>query len=166
MRRAVRHFGRGVAAGFTLLEVMVAIAFIGIALIALLALHHSDQRAVARAQELTRAAMLAQALMSQAELGGFPPPGQTHGDFSQLYPGEYPSFQWTRQVTQSPIFPDIARVQIHVLYGPGFHNTFSLTEFVHNPLTPTPSQQGLGGPGGVPSGPGPQGNQGLTPGAG
>ncbi|MGH7836469.1 MAG: type IV pilus modification PilV family protein [Candidatus Binataceae bacterium] len=142
-------------AAFTLLEVMLAIAVIGIALIALLALQHSDLRAVIRGQELTRAAMLAQALMSEAELERFPAPGQTHGDFSQLYPGEYPNFQWARTVTPSPLFPDVTRVRVRVLYGPGFHNSFSLTEFMHNPVPPAPDSS-LGGPGGN-AGPGSNG---------
>ena len=144
----MKHLPVRLAAAFTLLEVMIAIAFIGIALIALLALHHSDLQSVIRGQELTRAAMLAQALMSEAELERFPPPGKTHGDFSQLYPGEYPNFRWARTVTPSPVFPDITRVQVHVLYGPGFRNGFSLTEFMHNPLLPTPNQPPAPGGGG------------------
>jgi type II secretory pathway pseudopilin PulG len=157
-RRPIR-----LTAAFTLLEVMIAIAFIGIALISLLALHHSDMQAVIRAQELTRAAMLGQALMSQAELERFPEPGQSHGDFSQTYPGEYPNFRWAREVTPSPLFPDIARVQVHVLYGPGFRNSFNLTEFMHNPLPPTPNQTN---PGGGPSGAGGLGGPDLNPGSG
>jgi general secretion pathway protein I len=141
-------------AGFTLLEVMIAIAFIGIALIALLALHHSDMQAVIRAQDLTRAAMLGQSLMSEAELERFPAPGSSHGDFSQIYPGEFPNFRWTRTVQPSPVFPDITRVRVSVFYGPGFKRSLSLTEFMHNPTLPVPP--GLGGPGGTgnPGGPG------------
>ncbi|HLW71225.1 MAG TPA: hypothetical protein VKS22_11460 [Candidatus Binataceae bacterium] len=157
MRRRPTHF----TAAFTLLEVMIAIAFIGIALIALLALHHSDMQSVIRAQELTRAAMLGQALMSEAELERFPNPGQTHGDFSQTHPGEYPNFRWVREVTPSPLFPDITRVQVQVLYGPGFRKSFNLTEFMHNPMPPTPNQTN---PGGGPSGP--NGPGGVTLGTG
>jgi general secretion pathway protein I len=137
---ARRSPGSGSAApcrsGFTLLEVMIAIAFIGIALIALLSLHHSNLQSVIRARDLTRAAMLAQALMSQAELERFPPPGQSHGDFAQLYPGEYRNFRWQREVEPSPLFPDIARVRVSVLYGPRLRRRFTLTEFMRNPAPP------------------------------
>jgi type II secretion system protein I len=138
---------RAATAAFTLLEVMIAVAFIGIGLIALLALHHSDLQAVIRAQDLTRATMLAQSLMSQAELERFPPPGTSHGDFSQVYPGEFPNFRWTRTVEPSPLFPDITRVRVSVLYGPGLRRSLSLTEFMHNPTLPAPTS--LGGPGGT-----------------
>jgi general secretion pathway protein I len=127
---------RRIAAAFTLLEVMIAVAFIGIALLALMALHHSDLQAVIRAQDLTRAAMLAQSLMSQAELERFPQIGSTHGDFSQFYPGEYPNFRWQREVAGSSLFPDVERIRISVSYGPGFHRSFNLTEFMHNPVPP------------------------------
>ena len=150
------------AAAFTLLEVMIAVAFIGIALIALLALHHTDMQSVIRGQDLTRAAMLAQALMSQAELERFPDPGQKHGDFSQLYPGEYPNFRWQRAVDQSPLFPTVERVRISVTYGPGGRRHFDLTEFMHNPALPSAALPGQGtdqngnaaGPGQTPGGAG------------
>jgi type II secretion system protein I len=124
-------------AAFTLLEVMIAVAFIGIALIALLSLHHTDLQSVIRGRELTRAAMLGQALMSQAELERFPPPGKTRGDFGQLFPGEYQDFRWQREVVESPEFPNVERVRISVQYGPGLSRNFNLTEFMHRPAPPS-----------------------------
>ncbi len=134
----MRHCIWKKVAAFTLLEVMIAVAFIGIAMLALLALHHSDLVAVSRAQDLTRAAMLAQSVMSHAELERFPPAGATRGDFSAIYPGEYPNFRWERDVEQSPLFPDIERVQVRVRYGPRFARSYSLTEFMRNPIPPNP----------------------------
>jgi hypothetical protein len=83
---------------------------------------------------MTQAALLAQALMADAEQTRFPEPGQLSGDFRKLYPGQYPNFRWQRIVEQSKQFPDIRRVRITVFYGPGFRHTFALTEFMHNPL--------------------------------
>ena len=129
---------------------MIAIAFIGIAMLALLSLHHSAMQTVARGRELTQAAMLAQALMTDAEQARFPEPGQQRGDFQKMYPGQFVSFRWQRVVVQSEQFPDIRRVRIAVLYGPRFHRNFVLTEFMHNPLpqlTPlgeAPTPQGAG----------------------
>jgi len=127
-------FPRPCRHGFTLLEVMIALAFIGFAMLALLSLHHSAMQSVARARELTQAAMLAQALMTDAEQTRFPEPGRLAGDFRKMYPGQYPNFRWQRIVEQSEEFPDIRRVRIMLFYGPGFHRTFVLTEFMHNPL--------------------------------
>jgi type II secretion system protein I len=139
---------------FTLLEVMVAVAFIGIALLALLALHHNALQSVARTRELTQAAMLAQALMADAEQTRFPEPGRTTGDFQKLYPGQYPNFRWQRIVEQSQQFPDIRQVRITVFYGPGFRRTFVLTEFMHNPLPRIMLPPGAPNQQSVPMGPG------------
>jgi general secretion pathway protein I len=143
------------SAGFTLLEVMIAVAFIGIALLALLSLHRSDLLSVARARDMTRAAMLAQSLMADAEMARFPVPGQLTGDFQKMYPGQYPQFRWQRMAEQSHDFPDVCRVRITVFYGPRFRRRFVLTEFMHSPVpqfngsgTPAEGQN----PNGAPSG--------------
>src|SRR5215472_1960069 len=60
---------------FTLLEVMIAVAFIGFAMLALLSLHHTAMQSVVRGRELTQAAMLAQRLMTDAEQARFPEVG-------------------------------------------------------------------------------------------
>jgi type II secretion system protein I len=129
-----RFFPWSCRRAFTLLEVMIAVAFIGFAMLALLSLHHSGMQSVARTRELTQAAMLAQALMTDAEQARFPEPGRLTGDFQKMYPGQYSNFRWQRIVEQSEEFPDIRRVRIMVVYGPGFHRTFVLTEFMHNPI--------------------------------
>jgi len=132
--RFASSFSQSCRRAFTLLEVMIAVAFIGFAMLALLSLHHSGMQSVARTRELTQAAMLAQALMTDAEQTRFPEPGRLTGDFQKMYPGQYPNFRWQRIVEQSEEFPDIRRVRIMVSYGPGFHRTFVLTEFMHNPI--------------------------------
>ena len=153
----MRNIAKTLPAAFTLLEVMIAVAFIGIALLALLSLHHSNLQSVIRGQDLTRAAMLAQAVMTQAEMERFPSPGTTQGDFSQIYPGQYPNFRWQRSVDPSPLFPDVCRVEVRVLYGPQLRRSFDLIEFMHNPLPP----ETAGGTGGQPNQPpGTQGGNG------
>ena len=122
--------------GFTLLEVMIAVAFIGIAMLALLSLHQSNLASVIRAQDLTRASMLGQQLMSTAEAERFPLPGQTRGDFSRDYPGQYQNFRWERTVDVLPEFPDVRRVRISIIYGHRFGRRFNLLEFMHNPTPP------------------------------
>lgn len=122
---------------FTLLEVMIAVAVIGFAMLALLSLHHTGMQSVVRARELTQASMLAQALMTDAEQARFPDVGRHAGDFKKMYPGEYVNFRWQQVVEQSQEFPDVRRVRITVFYGPGFRRSFVLTEFMHNPPAPT-----------------------------
>ncbi len=171
----MRRRARSLRAGFTLLEVLIAIAVLGIALMALLALHHQDLQSVIRAQEISRASMLAQTLMTRAELQRIPPLGTTSGDFNELYPNQYPNFRWTRTVEPSATFPDLRKVEVRVLYGPKFGRSFGLVEFLHDPrprvVTPrgqapqNPALQG-GDQGTMPFGTGgPLGGPGAMPGA-
>jgi general secretion pathway protein I len=130
-----RRFAACARAGFTLLEVMVAMAILGIAMLALLSLHHQSLQSVIHAQDITRAAMLAEAVMTQAELQRYPDPGKTQGNFDQLFPGQYPNFQWQQVVEESGIFPDVRKVRVIVFYGPRLDHAFGITEFLHNPGT-------------------------------
>jgi type II secretion system protein I len=125
--------------GFTLLEVMVAMAILGIALLGLLSLHHQSVQSVIRAQESTRASMLAQAVMTEAELERFPDLGRTSGDFQAAFPGEFPDYRWERDVAESGMFPDVRKVRILIVYGPGLRQKFELVEFLHSPVPPDPS---------------------------
>jgi len=121
---------------FTLLEVMIAVAFIGIAMLALMSLHRNNLDSVIRAQDLTRAAMLAQQLMSTAEVERFPLPGETRGDFAHEYRGEFSNFRWEREVDVMSDFPDMRRVRVTIFYGHGFSRRFNLFEYMHNPNPP------------------------------
>jgi type II secretion system protein I len=141
--------------GFTLLEVMVSIAILGMGLLALLSLHHQSMQSVIAAQNETRAAMLAQVVMSDAELQRYPDDGTTHGDFHELYPNKYPNYTWQRIVTESGIFPDVRKVRVIIYYGANGSRSFAITEFLHNPIPPEEMQQMQGGPaqqGGAPVG--------------
>ncbi len=124
------------ARAFTLLEVMVAMAILGIALLGLLSLHHQSMQSVIRAQQATRASMLAQAVMTEAELERFPDLGVTSGDFQATFRGEFPDFRWQRSVEASGTFPDIRKVMVAVYYGPKLSQSFSLVEFLHSPIPP------------------------------
>lgn len=141
--------------GFTLLEVMVAIAILGMGLFALLGLHHQSMQSVIDAQDETRAAMLAQVVMTQAEMQRYPDDGNSHGDFNAVFPGEYPNYRWQRIVTETGIFPDVRKVSVTVAYGPNLRRRFTISEFMHNPVPPEEMEQQQGGPaqqGGAPVG--------------
>ena len=87
-------------AGFTLLEVMVAVAVIAIALIPLLRLHLLSLDATLYAQDLTTAVGLAQKLM--AEMPSEPEPGDQHGTFDEAI---YQRFRWQTSVGESEEIP-------------------------------------------------------------
>src|SRR5271155_6199559 len=124
------------AQGFTLLEVMIAIAFIGIGMLALLSLHDRNLRTVMRTQELTRAAVLAQALMAEAETERYPNLGKTKGDFERDYPGKFPGYRWEREVIPTAGLMDLRTVTVRIIYGHDTVRKFELAEIMHNP-TPT-----------------------------
>ncbi|MGC1191107.1 MAG: prepilin-type N-terminal cleavage/methylation domain-containing protein, partial [Candidatus Binatus sp.] len=122
------------ARGFTLLEVMVAMAILGIALLGLLGLQHQSMQSVIRAQQSTRASMLAQAVMTEAEIERFPDLGRTTGDFQSAFPGEFPDFRWEREVDPSAKFPDVRVVKVLIRYGPTLSQNFELVEYLHSPI--------------------------------
>jgi general secretion pathway protein I len=126
--------------GFTLLEVMVAMAILGIALLGLLGLQHQSMQSVIRAQQSTRASMLAQAVMTEAEIERFPDLGRSSGDFQAAFPGEFPDFRWEREVAPSAMFPDVRVVKVLIRYGPSLSQNFELIEYLHSPIPPDQQQ--------------------------
>jgi type II secretory pathway pseudopilin PulG len=115
---------------------MVAIAILGIALLGLLGLHHQSLQSVIRAQQSTRASMLAQAVMTEAELERYPDVGRSSGDFESSFPGEFPDFRWQREVDASGMFPDVRKVKVVIRYGPTLSQSFALVEYLHSPVPP------------------------------
>ena len=87
------------ARGFTLLEVMVALAVIATAFTALLGLHVRNLKLAARDQAYTQALLLSRSLITEAELGPYPEVGLAHGDFEERWPGLYTGYRWERTVS-------------------------------------------------------------------
>jgi len=83
------------APGFTLLEVLVAVAIVAIVLVTFMGLHLHSLENTIRAQDLTTAVLLAQAKM--ATMGEFPDTGTTEGKFEG---SELARFQWATAVTE------------------------------------------------------------------
>jgi len=94
-RRRVKHQAHTRAAGFTLLEVLIAVAIVAIALVTFMGLHLRSLDATIRAQDLTTAVLLAQAKM--ATMGEFPDTGEEQGKFEGP---ELERFQWATAVTE------------------------------------------------------------------
>src|SRR5439155_12450029 len=94
-RRRVKHQAHTRAAGFTLLEVLVAVAIVAIALVTFMGLHLHSLDDTIRAQDLTTAVLLAQGKL--ATMGEFPDTGETQGKFEGP---ELERFQWATAVTE------------------------------------------------------------------
>lgn len=98
--------------GFTLLEVLLAIALLAIALPILLGLRNFDLNLQAKASELTAATLLAQEKLLEAELAGQYPVGETIGEFLNVplgapstlqVPDRAVGYKWKRTITTTPL---------------------------------------------------------------
>ena len=99
--------------GFTLLEVMVALAIIAVAFVALLGLRNLDIALHEYGRSLITATALAQQRMADTTVAGFPDLGQSEGAFED----EYTRFRWRQEVNTTP-FDFVREVRVTVLWGP------------------------------------------------
>lgn len=98
------------ARGFSLLEVMVAIAILAVSLLVILNLQSNAVIASGRAQSMNVATLLARHQMAQLLLemekemgrGYFPTDKSEQGDFSEL---GYPTYRWELQIRRVEIPP-------------------------------------------------------------
>lgn len=113
--------------GFTLLEVMVALAILGLAVPVLLGLRNWDVALRSEAEALTTATLLAQEKLLETEIEGLPPVGEQRGAFTERLPGfqfptaprdRAPGFRWTRTVAATP-FDTIREVRIRIAWPRG-----------------------------------------------
>jgi len=115
--------------GFTLLEVMVALAVIATAFTALLGLHVRNLETMARENAFSRSLLLAETLAAEAELEGYPDLGTTQGDFASKLSGEAAGFTWERQVREW-MLPGTREITIRVVPPRGEESASELTLFV------------------------------------
>ncbi len=103
--------------GFTLLELLVALAILGSTFAVLLSAHTAAARRASEARHTFTATALAREIMSRTEVEGLPAFGKDNGDFGEGYPG----YRWEREVSDGPIpyFPDLKQISIRVLWGEG-----------------------------------------------
>lgn len=116
--------------GFTLLEVMVALAILATAFTALLSLHAQNLKTIARERSYTEALFLARERLAQIELQGAPDIGESRGDFEALYPGEYPGYQWELYVSVPGFFQNVREVTVRVIPPDGVGGAATLTLWV------------------------------------
>jgi len=98
--------------GFTLLEVLLAVAILAIALPVLLGLRNFDLELQSRSMDLTTATLLAQEKLLETELSGSFPIGESTGEFQMPAPGvlsaitetdRAPGYRWKRSIMPTPL---------------------------------------------------------------
>ncbi len=83
------HFNNSRQRGFTLLEVIIAVAIMGAALAILLGAVNRNLVQASKSKNQSIAQALAQQKMTEIELEGYPEVGQEQGTFE-----EFPGFDW------------------------------------------------------------------------
>jgi general secretion pathway protein I len=114
-RSGQRAGGLAACCGFTLLEVVVAMAVLAVAFTAMLGLHVRSLKIAAREQQYTQALLLARTLLTDVELAPqLPAAGTSSGDFESRFPGRYPGFLWQQTVNEIPLLPDTREIVVRV----------------------------------------------------
>lgn len=114
--------------GFTLLEVLVAMAVLAVALVGLLGLYNRSLALTIRAQRLSTATLLVQEMLTRTQLEGLAANRSTSGDFSDLHPGQYPEFRWRRTIRSTPL-KDLWELRVGVSWGERLDESCELTLF-------------------------------------
>jgi general secretion pathway protein I len=115
--------------GFTLLEIMIALAIISIAMISLLALANRSIGVHDRLQRLTTATLLAQEKMAETEVNSAHrtlDSQDSQGEFSEPYAG----YGWRITFAGTPL-PSVRMVTVTVFWGDEAQNELvDLTSFI------------------------------------
>jgi general secretion pathway protein I len=112
--------------GFTLLEMMVALAIVGIALVVLLGLAQRSILVNSRLQHMTRATLLAKQQMAEIEIGIHAGDDQNQGIFAEPNQG----YRWRSVYSATPI-AGIEQIDLSVIWGDEKDNELvTLTSFL------------------------------------
>lgn len=128
---------RGGAEGFSLLEVMVAVAVLAVALVPLLQAQGRSLRVSSDIQLKSQAALLARERMTELELLEDLQPGEEEGEYEDI-----PPFRWQTVVVDRQDIPELPwltfrEVTVKILWpggydedGKPFDKVFSVTQFL------------------------------------
>lgn len=102
--------------GFTLLEIMVALAIVGIAMVALLSLGNRSIGVHDHLQHLTQATLLAQQKMAESELKALREGVAELSDSSGGFVEPFTDYRWRIAINSTPL-PAVQMVTVKVLWG-------------------------------------------------
>lgn len=115
-------------AGFTLIEVMVALFIFSVAVLTLLAARSQDVKLNDEIRQRLLLVNLANMKLAEIVARGFVPPGTMTGRFNN----PYHEYRWVEEVSPSPI-PIVRQVRLTVVHGKAAHtHSFSLVTYVSN----------------------------------
>jgi general secretion pathway protein I len=101
---------------FTLLEIMVALAIVGIAVVALLSLGNRSIGVHDHLQHLTQATLLAQQKMAESELKAQRDGVAQLSDSSGIFVEPFTDYHWRIAINSTPL-PAVQMVTVTVLWG-------------------------------------------------
>ena len=101
--------------GFTLLEVVIAVAILAFVLVSLLGLNSRSVQDVALAERITTATLLAQRLMVETLSATSLTPNEDEGEFEEK---AYADYTWKKTISLTPLNP-IKEVRVAVLWKEG-----------------------------------------------
>lgn len=117
--------------GFTLLEVMIALAIVGIALVTLIGLETRTIQLAERQQRVTQSTLLAQEKMTEIEIGSQSLSGT--GGREGMFESPFELYRWTVDLEPTPL-PGIEMVTVTVAWGEESRNEFvDLASFIPTP---------------------------------
>jgi len=109
-------------AGFTLLEVVVAMAILGLGLVVIMELFSSGLRLARMSEEYSQAVGLARAKLEEVRIAENLAEGEEQGEFNREY-------RWKVGIKKVEVLPvekgdiqapvDLYQIQVHVLWGGG-----------------------------------------------
>jgi general secretion pathway protein I len=122
--------------GFTLLEIIVALAVLAVALVALLTLRNRDIALQAHARHLVTATSLAKAKLEEFNRVAEADHTESSGDFGEHYPG----YAWSWDVQPTPV-PKWIELTVTVTWPEGAgQEQVALTTYLSEPEGPTSTQ--------------------------
>jgi general secretion pathway protein I len=114
--------------GFTLLEVLVALAVLAVALVSLLGLQNRNLLLSMQAERLSTGTLLVREMLTRTQLEGPDAARVTSGDFADFHPGQYPEFRWHRTVRPAPL-EGLWELRVSVTWGERADEQAELTLF-------------------------------------
>ena len=119
------HRSRRARMGFTLLEVMIALAILALVAVAFLRAQASSVRMLDESVQISKATLLAKERMAELESRGFPEPGNNSGTGGDAFP----TLRW-EQVISTTELPNIRKAVVKVLWSEGdLQRSIELTMF-------------------------------------